>query len=399
MSNTDGQGSDYTDPHTNSFATEGAATPVEKKPNKFFKVLLLGVGVVFLAVAGFVGWGMFVKSPAPAPAPVQQEASPASDVDLAPVEPGVTVEDVPAIDPAAVPLDPAFDPLTPVDPNAVDPATGLPVQGAIVQPAIDPMAPVIAPDAGIPAPIDPLAPAQVDQPAVLQPAEIPLVPNQDATTLPAPVVTPTPAPAVSVVNDPASSGLSDVMNTARQEMMGALTRIEGRLQEMETSFNNRYSALDARVASLEGNRSTSASTAPRASNTVAPTPKPAARKPRPAARPAAPRPPAVQNRLEIIDSASIAPVSRAIIVDGRVQSSNSIQVIQAPEQVADVREARGNTSGCTIRSIQPGRVWVRRSNGSFATYGVGDSLPDGRTVDRVDPSEGVVAGGRPWNCG
>lgn len=400
MSNTDGQGSDYTDPHTNSFATEGAATPVAKKPNKFFKVLIMGVGIVFLAVAGFVGWGIFMKPSAPAPAPVQQDPAPALESNADPVAPDAAPEDTAAIDPAAVPLDPAFDPLTPVDPNAIDPATGLPVDGAIVQPTLDPTAPVIAPaDATVPAVIDPLAPtpAPVDQPALVQPTDIPLAPASEAIAPPAPVVAP--APAVSVVNDPASSGLSDVMNTARQEMMGALTRIESRLQEMETSFNNRYSALDARVASLEGNRSAAVPAAPRASNAAATAPKPAVRKPRPVARPAAPRPAAPQNRLEIIDSASIAPVSRAVIVDGRVQSANSIQVIESPAQVAEVREvAKPSASSCTIRSIQPGRVWVRRSNGSFATYGVGDALPDGRTVDRVDPNEGVVAGGRPWNC-
>lgn len=193
------------------------------------------------------------------------------------------------------------------------------------------------------------------------------------------------------------------MNTARQEMMGALDRIEKRLQEMDTRFNERFAALDARVSSIETGRAVAPRpAAPAANGSQAPRQKrPQAAKPK-----VAPARPAPQNRLEIMDSAAIAPVSRVVLVDGRVQSSpaqedvaqeiNRIQVLDAPS--AAIRTP-SSEAACSIRSIQPGRVWIRRANGSFATYGVGDSLPDGRRVDSIDPNAGVQADGRAWNCG
>jgi hypothetical protein len=376
MTNTAGQGSDYTDPHTHSFATESAAAPPVKKKNKFMQVLILVVGVLFVGFAAFVGWGMISKKPAPAPqqqvaAPVEAPAPEAEP----PVDPNAA-----AIDPAATPLDPS---LAPTDPTALDPAmlAGSPVDPSTGMP-IEPIAP-IDPAAAVPvvgAPTDPAAAPVVD-PIVAAPVVTP--------SAPAVVAAPTP-PAVAVVNDPASSGLSDVMNSARQEMMGALDRIEKRLQEMDL----RFSALDARVTGLETGRT---AVAPRPA--VAATPKPAVRKKRPASTPAKPTParPVQQNRLEILDSgSSLAPVSRATIIDGRVQpdSGNRIQVVDAQPASAP----RAAAASCSIRSIQPGRVWIRRANGSFATYGVGDTLPDGRRVDSIDPNAGVMAGGRSWNC-
>lgn len=422
MSTTPGSGNDeYTDPHTHSFATESAAAPEAKKASPVIKWVIILFGAFMVIAAILMVWGFMKKGSAPAPAPqaqtapLDQSAAPTNTDENAAGAP--TSLDVPA-DPTAIDpgtLDPnALDPnavdpnLAPtvdpnVDPSLLDPATS---QDPIYQ-TIDPNAaippgtvldangvPVVNPNE-IPAPTAPSPVLNANGVPVDEvPPPVPSTPVVDPAAVPAPVVAPeqpaveVPPPPV-VVEDPANSSISQVMDTARQEMMSALDRIEQRLTEME----NRFTSLESRVGAIEG-RPASATPSSTPAKPAAARKKPAKKK-KPAVRKPAAKPTYEhQNRIEILDG-SIAPVSRAIIIDrGSSQEvlRNRVQVIDSHQPAQVVR------SGCRIQSIKPGRVWVRRADGSFATYGVGDMLPNGRRADSIDPESGVQAGGQLWTC-
>lgn len=53
---------------------------------------------------------------------------------------------------------------------------------------------------------------------------------------------------------------------------------------------------------------------------------------------------------------------------------------------------------CTVSAVVPGRVWLRRADGTYVTYGVGDSLPDGARVTRIAEDGAVFTAGGPWTC-
>lgn len=421
MSTTPGSGDEFDDAHTNSFATESAAAPEKKKASPIIKWVIILFGAFMVVASGLMLWGFIGGDSKPAPqaqnapgGPVDPLAAPGADQNI---NPNAGLND-PAADPNAQDLgadpfadpsvlDPSAVPPNPLDPNGVaqdpngqgqpsDPMTqildanGVPVVAVdptVAQPPVQqPPVQEIVDANGVPVSVDPNS-TVVPPPAVEQapaPTEIP--PAQQ-------IVDPAAPPAPVVVEDPANSTVSQVMDTARQEMLSAFNRIEQRLSDLES----RFSSLETKVAAIEGRP---ASAAPAAAPAKPAARKPAARKPasrKPAVRRAAPKPaPQPQNRLEILDG-SIAPVSRVLIVDRSSQApayDNRVQIVstQAPSRI------ERPSSGCSIQSIKPGRVWVRRADGSFATYGVGDMLPNGRRADSIDPDSGVQSGGQLWTC-
>lgn len=46
-------------------------------------------------------------------------------------------------------------------------------------------------------------------------------------------------------------------------------------------------------------------------------------------------------------------------------------------------------SGYTLQSVVTDRAWIKRSDGTMATYGIGDRMPNGKVVGSIDPDNGV----------
>lgn len=403
-----------------AFAADSSEAPVQK--SKYGNLILIGAALIFVGGVGFIGYNMLTKmnsKPVPRPA-----AS-------APLQPAVEkpVEAAPAAheDPiggsglAPTPVDPAeagLDPMTglpsspqgnehlssgaPVQPQgvAIDPMTGLPSAQPSVAPPAQPSA--IEPQGSqqVPAVAAPqgVTPASA-QPGVVPPpptGQLPIVATQPVASgqqqpaVSQPVATTT-APAAPVQQPanyqgqsavpvsstvPASTGGADQLRT---DILGALDRFQETVASMDTRITTRVDGLatqvqgvEARLTALENGRPTAvARTAAPKTAARAPVRHKPAQQARPVARPAA-RP---ANRVEILSRGD----------------QPAAPVVSAPQSVSE------NTS-CSVASIQPGRFWVRRSDGSFSTYGEGDRIDGGR-VTKIDPQGGIQVDGRRWNCG
>ena len=372
-------------------ASEPAQVEKKKSSNKVIIVVAL---LAVVAVVGFYGMRIMNKSAAPAPQPqatlpVDGPAPQAEAPDQE--DPLAALANAPATPDALGPVDESMDPLA----AGTDPLAAPGVPGGL--PSGDPMNPMgqmPAQDAGLdqpamPVAADPMNPAQA-QPSKVQPAPV-MDPSLAALTTPgasaptpvevAPVVSATPAsiqpvtPVNAVSHPPVSSSGSFDASSLASVVGQAVTDA---LRPMEERWNARFDSLESRVSRVEG------SPRPAAAKPAA-TPRPRAARPKPApvARPrATPAAPAPANRIELIDQPSVAPVARpAVVVAPRVEAAQP-----------------SNTSSCSLGAVLEGRAWIKRGDGSFDSYIVGDTLPDGKVISAITPERGIVVGNKTWSC-
>src|SRR5690606_20282133 len=92
------------------------------------------------------------------------------------------------------------------------------------------------------------------------------------------------------------------------------------------------------------------------------------------------------------------PVSRVIIEDGRVarveRPMDTRWDAREASQVAYIQPSHNAPSQCDIQAIVQGRVWIKRPDGSFMSYGEGDSWNNGAIIRAIDPQRGVNVDGR-----
>ena len=372
----------YQDDHSNGPAsvmgktstTEGK--PVKKKSSKAL-FIFLGVFVLLAGAVGYMLLGGMGKKQAAKPRPAAsapKEEAPVKD----PNEVAAPAVDPNAVDPNAAdpfgatapvePNAPAIDPMTglpaapAVAPSAIDPATGLPLAAPAIdpvtgQPLTQPAAPVADPNAPVQQPVDPLA-------------GLPAAPVVDPAAQP--VATPVPdvtAPVAPVVSAPVTPAPTSVDPLAQFRDM--LAPIDGRVTNLESetaTLKKDVTRLDRSVSQLLANRpSARTASAPRR-------------------QPAAPRP---VNSVRV-EPRVAPPVSRVIIEGGEARAAQAPQYAAAPTPEAD-------GGSCQIQAIVQGRVWVKASDGSFSSFGEGDSWSNGQRIEAIDPQKGVRVGSR-WIC-
>lgn len=362
------------DEFTASETVEGA-----DKPKSSNKVIIVVALLAVVAVVGFYGMKILNQSPAPA-APVAEQpaapdangtpaqedplealgADPASADQLAPVNPDLGVDPLEnQVDPLASQPDVVTDqglggdPLSPV--GQVDPVSPDAIAVEAVDPGVIPADQVIDPSLEAlmnQQPAQPTTDTQVIEPEQVQPVSPPVVEA---------------VPAESVSFD--GSNLASVVGQA----------VTDALRPMEERWNSRFDSLERRVSRIEQ--------APKPAAKPASKPK-AASRPRPAAKPSTPSKPratakpAPPNRIEVLDQPTPAPVARPVVT--------------VPPRAAEPT-APAATS-CSLGAVLEGRAWVKRGDGSFDSYIVGDTLPDGKVISAISPERGIVAGGKTWSC-
>lgn len=58
-----------------------------------------------------------------------------------------------------------------------------------------------------------------------------------------------------------------------------------------------------------------------------------------------------------------------------------------PKKVSEASSRLGG--GYTLQSVVTDRAWIKRSDGTMATYGIGDRMPNGKVIGSIDPDNGV----------
>ena len=375
------------------------------KPKKKSKLFPIIFGVILIFTALVVGYMMFgYKKPATKPKakPVAEQVAatdPASDplaADPALTDPANPVATDPlAADPlAADPLAAqqgtaqAIDPLTgapvAVAPSGpVDPVTGLPAVAAQQQQATDPLTGL--PVASAAPSVDPLqAAAQQAQqaaPVVSQPSVDPLqVAAQQA------------AQQATVAQQSADAAVLAAQQQAQQQ--AAQQASQPVVETLDPNdplaqFRTLLAPIDSRVAKLEKKFSGLEKTVRSIQATLGMSSGSSKKSARSYDRP---RSTEIQISAPVRRVAS-PPVSRVIIEDGRSSSYATESVrIEAPQS----QPSYGNDS-CNAQAIVQGRVWIKRQDGSFVSFGEGDRWTDGSVIQSIDPARGVNAGGR-WIC-
>lgn len=91
----------------------------------------------------------------------------------------------------------------------------------------------------------------------------------------------------------------------------------------------------------------------------------------------------------------------------RSASKNSVHIVSSDAPRKAVRSSSSSSShksvssngshGYTIQAVLPGRAWVKNPNGTTSTYSIGDTLPTGNKVGKIDPDGGVFdSTGKRW---
>lgn len=360
-----------------------AKTSLEGKPKKKKggKAVIAVVLVAFLALAGYAGYTMFLAPSEPVktapakkkPKPAAEPAAPAADPAAAPADPAQAIDPATGL-PVAAPAAPAIDPVTGLPVAApvaeIDPATGLPV-AAPAAPAIDPATGLPSAQPSLPvsttvAPaVDPAAP--VVTPVAEQPA--PAAPTQPVASVEPVQAAPAPAPAAA----PAAS--DDVFAQFRD----MLAPIDGRVTKLEQDVGSLKSAVEK----IQQNLGLSGSKKPVTKKKVAMKKKPATSTKSAKKEPAASAP-----------STARPPVSTFIVdpVTGRVVSSSGQASVEPAQE-----QPKQASSSCTIEAIIPGRAWVKTSSNDLTSFGEGEKWIDGRLIDQIDPTQGIMVAGS-WVC-
>lgn len=390
-----------------------ARTVVEErvaKTKKKSKLLPVVFAVILLSVALVVGYMLFgYKKPAPKPKAkpaVEQVKTPA---DQAPAD-GAPTDGAPvdgATDPNALAV--AQTGVVPTDPNAaqqpaLDPLTGQPV-GAAQQPALDPIT-------GLPAasqPLDPMQPAAQQQQAAQQQAAQQQAAQQQAAQQQAPVVTPVGAPVVQPSVDPlqaatqqaaaqaatAQQAADAAVQQAQQQAPVAAPVVQPTVDEQAAldpndplaQFRTLLAPIDSRVSKLEKKFSGLEKTVRNIQATLGMSFEKSSKQAK-ARSYDRPRSTEVRISSPVVRAVS-PPVSRVIIEDGRSSSySEPVRMETQPSYSSD---------SCNAQAIVQGRFWIKRADGSFVSFGEGDTWTDGSVIQSIDPARGVNAGGR-WIC-
>ena len=376
-----------------------ARTVVEErvvKTKKKSKLLPIIFAVILLFAALVVGYMLLgYKKPAPKPKAkpaVEQVETPA---DQAPTD-GAPVDG--ATDPSAALLG-ATDPNAPVvaqtgvvptDPNAaqqpaLDPLTGQPVVAA-QQPAVDPIT-------GLPVasqPLDPMQAAAQQQAAQQQAAQ------QQAPVV-QPAVDPLQAAALQAAAQAATAqqAADAAVQQAQQQAPVVAPVVQPTVDEQAAldpndplaQFRTLLAPIDSRVSKLEKKFSGLEKTVRNIQATLGMS---SGKSSKQAKARSYDRPRSTEVRISSpVVRAVSPPVSRVIIEDGRSSSySEPVRMETQPSYSSD---------SCNAQAIVQGRVWIKRADGSFVSFGEGDAWTDGSVIQSIDPARGVNAGGR-WVC-
>lgn len=352
-------------------APTSSKTKAGKKGSKFPLIVFGVIAVLGLGGAALLFLGGGDPAPPPAPTPSQQPADQAQD------------------DASLSPADQAAPADTSAPSDNLDPITGLPIGDTSIgaAPALDPVTglPVTDPSqAGIPMDsvvpgstqeLDPITGLPVGDASQDAPVAQPSADVDPTTGLPVA------APGPQLAADPLAQ-FRDLL----APIDGRVTTLEGQVSTLTTRVDEISKRVDG-LADRPRSNSVNVGSAPR-------------RAAAPARKKAAPA-----NYVRVASEPRVAPpVSRVVIVS---QGSNAHQAIASGAPVDEVLRqyqpvaapdpvASKPVPSCDLQAIVPGRVWVKNADGSFASYGEGETW-NGQTVGQIDPARGVSLGGR-WIC-
>lgn len=97
---------------------------------------------------------------------------------------------------------------------------------------------------------------------------------------------------------------------------------------------------------------------------------------------------------EVSKKAPVVKKKRSKSYNNSVELSNTssrhvshVKKSYAPKRTTEASSRLG--SGYTLQSVVTDRAWIKRTDGTMATYGIGDRMPNGKVVGSIDPDNGV----------
>lgn len=381
------------DPDEENMTSTGDETEAEVAEKKKSKLPLI-LGVVFLGGGGLLGYNMFFNKPGPVQPASQHAQQPKSgDIVSAPAKEESVQQPVSQPEPVAQPEIKSSIPDSPVAensaPNAL-PDLGAPV-ATVNQGVSSPVVPVQNPATEANAqPSTPVVNGQAPVSPVVQeskPADNPLATAQAPETV-------TTAPVSVETQNPAMN--SDSVAKITQSIDRLIDRMDGfednldkiaksvdEAKDSNTEQDKKIADLESRVAKLEE--------AAKNTPVVVPMVKEAAKSN--VVKKSAVKKQAVK---KVVRKKHHEQNSVVLISDGSDYGSRPArQKAVTHKSVSHVSSRAG--SGYELQAIVPGKAWVKRPNGTTAVYGIGDTLPNGNKVGKIDPNTGLYdSAGKLW---
>lgn len=377
------------DTDSGTLTGEAGPTPVAPAPkakNKNNIALFAGFGVIGVLVLA-AGYVAFIRKPSP-PAAVVVNPPAATTPALNPPASASTAPAVTASAPVRAPLTSAEDAQALLGGTPAPASTTLPV--ATAQPAAASSAasilgatpsPASTAQAVVAQPAPATTAAAVSPTIVNPPAGSPVVVNPAhpvGTTPGAPVViNPTAssstAPAVTVLT-PAPTSAQPVLppqaqvTTPAAPSTGAVASSDAALEARVSHLEDRLTTLEngqGRILELLTNRPAAHKASADAVKTSVSHDKPVVVRRRAARQPV--------NSVEVLTKKDVT-VSKPVSVTPKVEA------------------------GCKLASIVPNRAWTKQGDGTFLTYGVGDTAPNGSVIKSIDPQSGIVTSSGKLSC-
>lgn len=336
-----GEGLHGSGPDSRASASSGAP-PAGKKKGSGNKVLFIAFAILafVVLVAGYV---MFSHMHAPARHAVPHPVAVA-----------------PSVKPATHTPAPFAAPSTSANPDTLSLLTGTPTKPQSSAPSATLPASPTAPAPSVLTPSPTQAPALASAPAAQPPAS-----QTQANQAPAPQASPllaAPAPAATVAAAAPASPAQDVIQSGStgSELAGIRASIDT-LQTSVNSLQAGHAALQAQVDTIE------------------------ARLPSRTAQHA---------RTQAHAFGTGPQVSRH--AHSRRHARHDHNLVERAQPAKDLPAKKDKAAdaapvvSCHLAAIVPDRAWVKHPDGSFTTYGVGDTSPNGARITAISPDAGIT---------
>lgn len=366
---------------TEDQGTQEIKKPTDKKGGMSTNAKIIsGVGV---AAAGLLGYWLLTANQQPMQAPVSEAPAPMEQAQPEqPEAPAISFnEPAPVVEPTqhSVNADSFAEPATvpAVDPFAPSTSVVDPFAEQSAAPAIDPFAASVVISESIPQisePIPPIEPINTEVASVLESAVI-----QPVEPMHTPVSQPAVEPIQTIANNAAQTAHVDELRSLFDKHSVEIDKLDIRVTALEAKFDKSIQEqllinkkVEERLAKLEAGGSSVRTSATNSSN--------ASKSSKAASSSKAKSGETQRKRVKKASTQKqVAKTTKVTVVNE--PALESITLVDKREVVA---VAKPKPQTLDIHSVFSGRLWIKNPDSTLSTYAVGEIIPGGEKISRID---------------